>query len=225
MNVSGSLIQSDRIAIDMCTRFYIEKENAELQDIISAAERSALTRRFIVKLAKPLLTSGEIRPTDLVPVIALNQKGAKAVFPMKWGFSLPKSSSPVVNARVETASEKPLFKDHWTRHRCIIPASYYFEWEHFTTPTGKTNTGRKYLIQPAGASVTYLCGLYRFEDELPVFTILTREPNEDLKQLHDRMPLILPSDKVDEWINISSDPKDLLPSALSDMIFEPVEKA
>ena len=96
----------------MCTRFYIEKENAELQDIIEAAERSVLTERFLLKLAKPLTKAGEVRPTDLVPVIAPNQKGQRTVFPMKWGFSLPKSTSPVVNARVETASEKPLFKDH-----------------------------------------------------------------------------------------------------------------
>ncbi len=208
----------------MCTRFYIEKENAELQDIMAAAGRSALTRKFIDKLARPLLTSGEIRPTDLVPVIASNQKGNRAVFPMKWGFSLPKSSSPVVNARLETASEKPLFKEHWAKHRCIVPASYYFEWEHFTTPTGKTKTGRKYLIQPSGASITYLCGLYRFEDDLPVFTILTREPNEELRQLHDRMPFILPGDKIDGWINVASDPKDLLSSALTDMVYEPVDR-
>ena len=107
----------------MCTRFYIEKENAELQDIMEAARRSALTMKFLKKIAKPLLTSGEIRPTDLVPMIAPNQKGTRSVFPMKWGFSLPRSSSPVVNARVETASEKPMFKDHWIKHRCIVPAS------------------------------------------------------------------------------------------------------
>lgn len=107
----------------MCTRFYIEKENAELQDIMEAAIRSALTMRFLKKMAKPLLTSGEIRPTDLVPVIASNQKGKRSVFPMKWGFSLPKTSSLVVNARVETVSEKPLFSEHWHKHRCIVPAS------------------------------------------------------------------------------------------------------
>ena len=91
-------------------------------------------------------------------------------------------------------------------------------------PTGKTKVGRKYLIQPAGASITYLCGLYRFEDELPVFTILTREPDEELRQIHDRMPLILPGDRIDRWINVSSDPKELLSSTLTDMVFEPVEK-
>ena len=206
----------------MCTRFYIEKENAEFQDIIEAAERSALTERFLLKLAKPLTKAGEVRPTDLVPVIAPNQKGQRTVFPMKWGFTLPKSTSPVVNSRVETASEKPLFKEHWKRHRCVIPTSYYYEWEHFTTPTGKTKTGRKFLIQPAGTTVTYLCGLYRLEDDLPVFTVLTREPSEELKQIHDRMPLIIPGDKIAEWINTDSEPEAILSSALIDMIFEPI---
>ncbi|MCR5789898.1 MAG: SOS response-associated peptidase [Lachnospiraceae bacterium] len=208
----------------MCTRFFIEKENAELQDIMEAAKRSALTMKFLKKMAKPLLTSGEIRPTDLVPVIAPNRKGNRTVFPMKWGFTLPKSTSPVVNARVETASGKPLFAEHWHKHRCIVPASWYYEWEHFTTPAGRKKTGKKYVIQPVGTSVTYLCGLYRFEDDLPVFTVLTREPGEGLKQLHDRMPLILPADKIDAWISINADPGDLLSSSLTDMIFEPAEE-
>ena len=208
----------------MCTRFYIEKENAELQDIMEAGKRSVLTMKFLRKMAKPILTSGEIRPTDIVPVIAPNQKGGRSVFPMKWGFTLPKSSTPVVNARVETASEKPLFVEHWHKHRCIVPSSWYYEWEHFTTSSGKTKTGRKYLIQPSGSSVTYLCGLYRFEDDLPVFTILTREPAQELREIHDRMPLILPGDVIADWINVDTNPNTLLPLSLTDMVFEPAEK-
>ncbi|MBQ7260733.1 MAG: hypothetical protein IJR19_05170 [Lachnospiraceae bacterium] len=42
----------------------------------------------------------------------------------------------------------------------MIPASYYFEWDHFTTPTGRTKAGRKYLIQPADASITYTSAAY-----------------------------------------------------------------
>ena len=137
---------------------------------------------------------------------------------------MPKSSSPVVNARSETASEKPLFREHWQKHRCIIPASWYFEWQHFISLNGQTKTGQKYLIQPSGSSVTYLCGLYRFEDELPVFTVLTRKSDDELREIHDRMPLILSADMINDWINVDADPAKLLPLSLTDMVFEPADK-
>ena len=158
------------------------------------------------------------------PVIASNQKGKRSVFPMKWGFSLPKSNAPVVNARVETVSEKPLFSEHWHKHRCIVAASWYYEWKALASQNGKTKPRRKYLIQTAGASITYLCGLYRFEDDLPVFTILTREPSEELREIHDRMPLILSADMINDWINVDADPAKLLPLSLTDMVFEPADK-
>ncbi len=187
---------------------------------MKAVSHSALCHKFMVKLAKPVLTSGEIRPTDVVPVLAPNRNRKRAVFPMKWGFTIQGKPSLIVNARVETAAKKPTFRDAWERRRCIIPASWYFEWEHFKITDGKTKTGDKYLIQPEGASITWLCGLYRFEDELPVFTILTKEPDAELAKLHDRMPLILPGDKVDEWIQPDSKPEELLPFSITNMVFE-----
>ena len=130
----------------MCCRYYVEML-AELRPIVEEAAGSALKERMVSKLGRPLVTEGEVRPTDIVPVIAPNRSGARAVFPMVWGFSLPRSSSPLVNARVETAGTKPTFKESWERRRCIIPASYYFEWEHvLNAATGKTRTGDKYTL-------------------------------------------------------------------------------
>ena len=139
---------------------------------------------------------------------------------MQWRFHLPGSDKPLVNARCETAATKPTFKDAWLSHRCIIPASYYYEWEHFKSPDGKVKTGDKYIIQPKGSMVTWLCGLYRIEDTFPVFTVLTREPSEELCRIHDRMPFIMPKERIDEWIGPDSKPEDLLPYALTDMIME-----
>ena len=130
----------------MCCRYYVEML-AELRPIVDEAEGSALKERMVSKLGRPLVTEGKVRPTDIVPVIAPNRSGARAVFPMVWGFSLPRFSSPLVNARVETAGTKPTFKESWERRRCIIPASYYFEWEHvLNAATGKTRTGDKYTL-------------------------------------------------------------------------------
>ena len=202
----------------MCTRFYIEPETKELKEIIAKAKESILCQRFI-EAGKPVLTSGEIRPTDVVPVIAPNRDSRGTVFPMKWGFRFP-GRSPLVNARTETAAEKSTFKEAWEKHRCIIPASWYYEWEHLISNNGKKKAGSKYMIQPKNSNMTWLCGLYRMEEGLPVFTVLTRDPVGELSKIHDRMPLILPRERIGSWINPETNPFDLLQYSLTDMVFE-----
>ena len=208
----------------MCYRYYMEL-SPELRPIIEEANRSALKDRIVNKLGRPMITEGEVRPTNIVPVIAPDRSGARSVFPMVWGFTLPRSSSPVFNARVETAGIKPTFKESWERRRCIIPASYYFEWEHLTNAaTGRTKSGDKYMLQPKGSSITWLAGLYRIEEmsgiRVPVFTILTREPGEEIRFIHDRMPVILPGDDIEKWIDPYSKPDALMKDALTEMMFE-----
>ena len=76
------------------------------------------------------------------------------------------------------------------------------------------------MIQPRGMTVTWLCGLYRIEEGLPYFVILTREPDEEIRFIHDRMPLIMPEQLVNEWIRPDRKAEDLLPYALTDMVYE-----
>lgn len=204
----------------MCTRYYIEKEAPELKDIMHAVRHSPLYIRFMNRYGRPVITEGEVRPTDIAPIIAPNSKGIRSVYPMKWGFQNPNHDSTLFNARVETAGIKPTFKESWQNHRCVIPASYYFEWEHFQNPDGKTKIGDKYAIQPCGATVTWLCGLYRIENGFPVFVVLTREPNDPLRSIHDRMPFMLPTEYIDEWISPASEPDKLLQYALTYMVID-----
>lgn len=206
----------------MCTRYYIEKEAPELKDIMHAVQHSPLYMRFMNKYGRPVITEGEVRPTDIAPIIAPNPKGIRSVYPMKWGFKNPNHDSTLFNARVETAGIKTTFKESWRNHRCVIPASYYFDWEHFQNPNGKTKTGDKYAIQPCGATVTWLCGLYRIENGFPVFVVLTREPSDPLRSIHDRMPFMLPTEYIDEWISPASEPGKLLQYALTDMVIDKV---
>jgi putative SOS response-associated peptidase YedK len=172
------------------------------------------------KLGKPLTSEGEVRPTDIVPAIASAPSGTAKVYPMLWGFSARGADRPIVNARVETAPRKPLWKEAWAKHRCIIPASWYFEWEHLISNDGKKKTGPKYLIQPKDSAVTWMCGLYRIEEGLPVFVILTRAPGEEIRFIHDRMPLILPEQYVGEWIKPETRPEELVKEAQTEMYFE-----
>ena len=207
----------------MCTRYALEKDLPELKEIADEVLQSLLAQRFVATHARPIVTSGEVRPTDIVPVIAPNAKGLKTVFPMQWGFLNKDNKRTLFNARVETAGEKPTFKDAWQSHRCIIPASYYFEWAHFKSPDGREKTGDKYAIQPSGCTLTWLCGLYRIENGYPVFVVLTKAPTVELSKIHDRMPLMLPKDRIEDWINPSSNPEELLSYALTDMIIEKAE--
>lgn len=203
----------------MCTRFYVEPDTETIREIVAEVQRSLLSRQFI-KAGNAILTSGEMRPTNVVPVLAPNKYGKVTAFPMKWGFRIPRTGSLLVNARSETAAEKPTFKESWQKRRCIIPASWYYEWEHLTGNNGQEKTGAKYMIQPRGVSVTWLAGLYRVEDGLPVFTVLTREPTDELRQIHDRMPLIFPEQMIREWINPNANPGELVRHALTDMVIE-----
>ena len=210
----------------MCTRYFLEL-SPELRPIIEAARHSSLTGKMVDQLGKALKTEGEVRPTDMVPVIAPDKKGIKQIYPMVWGFSFPGMDRPIVNARVETAPEKPSFKEGWKKRRCIIPASYYFEWDHIQVGN-RMKVKDKYAIQPRNQQVTWLAGLYRIQQtdarfQYPVFTVLTRKPSMELAKIHDRMPVILPEDVIADWINPAtfvSDVKRIAENSLTDMIIE-----
>ena len=107
----------------MCCRYYMEM-SPELRPIVEHAKSSRLYLNNIQRLAKPISTEGEIFPEALVPVLASDRAGHKRVFPMLWGYHVPGIRRPIVNARVESAGEKPSFRDSWAMHRCVIPASW-----------------------------------------------------------------------------------------------------
>lgn len=213
----------------MCTWFYADYK--PLSTFIDKAGRMPLADSIMNAMSKPKAMSGNIRPTDMAAVIAPNKQGNMAVFPMIWGFTHESSSKPLINCRIETADQKPLWKDSWFRRRCVIPASWYYEWGIPSSEVGYHNANEqhkikkeKYAIQPEGAEITYLAGLYRFEEDrgiqVPMFTVLTREAVAPVSSIHDRMPLILCKDSLKEWIRPNSDPNRIAKMALTKMIME-----
>ena len=199
----------------MCCRYLLE-ESPELRPIIEEMNRSPLAGRLFPREA--LRSGGEVRPSDVAPVLAPDRSGRRTVFPMKWGF---RAKTLIVNARAETAAERPLFRDSWQSRRCAVPSSCYFEWEHPASPDGRRKTGTKYRLQEKDAPLTWLCGLYRMEEGIPCFVVLTRAPGENIRFIHDRMPLILPDSAVEEWIRPETRPEDLLSLSRTDLIFRP----
>lgn len=198
----------------MCCRYYVD-ESPELRPYVEEANRAQLTVKMEALTGKKLKTAGEIRPADMAAALATGRSGRPAVFPMIWGFSGPKAL--LINARSETAAVKPAFSEAWRAHRCALPASFYYEWVHETGPDGKKKTGDRYRIRPAGSEMLWLAGLYRLEDGLPHFTVLTGEPSEEIRFIHDRMPIMLSRDSVSSWIRPEAAPEEVIREALREM--------
>lgn len=190
----------------MCGRFYIPEDDSseELQRIINHLNR---------KKPSPVKT-GEVRPTDVAAVIANNKSLQPTPFAMKWGYSLA-DRQPIINARSETADSKPLFRDGMQQRRCLIPASHYFEWQRLA------NKKIKNAIRPVNSKEMYMAGVYRIQNGIPEFVILTREPGESIRHIHDRMPVILPRDALNDWMNIRYSATEVMRSAMLNMEFEP----
>jgi len=120
---------------------------------------------------------------------------------MRWGFEGYKGR-PVINARSETALEKPMFQTSMRERRCLIPASGYYEWMKAEGAGRKT----KYQFYTPGGSL-YFAGFYRLEKNsvLPHFVILTRQAVGDAEAIHDRMPVILPEKHIEAWLHGNPD--------------------
>lgn len=181
----------------MCGRFYIadEDETGEIQRMI---EQAAQRQQQI--LGEVTLRAGEICPGMCAPALALGKHSQPMVFPMEWGFGV--QGKRVFNTRLETAEEKPLFRESFLARRCLLPMTHYFEtgWEERAVPSllgGQMAFQEKrrvrYAIRPAAEGPAYLAGIYRYEPgkRLPVFSVLTCAPDNSIAWLHDRMPVIL----------------------------------
>ena len=100
-----------------------------------------------------------------------------------------------------------------TQLRCIIPASYYFEWEK----RGRERI--KYAIEAEESPTIYMAGIYRKEGNRAACTILTRESAAQITFIHNRMPVILPENAVPDWPNIRYNAADVLRAAKLDVAY------
>ena len=184
----------------MCGRYEIWQEIKDEQ--LEALIRDAA--RISDKLGAGMKTSGEIRPTDVAPVIAPSALHRRiGAFPMQWGFSHPTRGMLVFNTRMETAPEKDLFVSSIDERRCLIPASRYFEWK-------KTDAEKKtrFAFSAENSEPLYLAGLYvRTSDQrrLPCFSILTQDAEKSIRDIHPRMPVLVPFSRAEEWLSPDTD--------------------
>lgn len=150
-------------------------------------------------LNKAPLKTGEIFPTDIVPVLRNEHREVAPVL-MSWGFPKWQASGVIINARSETAAEKKMFSSSLLARRCLVPTNGFYEWNH---ESGRAK--EKYLLRTPCDPMLYLAGLYagfRKPDGLlyDAFVILTIDANPSVRQLHDRMPLIVEREDRDRWL-------------------------
>lgn len=187
----------------MCGRFVLfdEAENEELRRIVDE-----INQRLKDVEAAPKLKTGEIFPSDNVPILVA-KNGKQSAHPAKWGFPNFNKPGVIINARSESLEEKPLFQQSFHRRRCLVPASGYFEW--------KKDNKVKFLIRTEYPLIYMagLYGIYRDKNANPYtgFVIITTEPSPAIAHIHNRMPVLLSRDQADMWLNSNEYKRLLIP--------------
>jgi putative SOS response-associated peptidase YedK len=188
----------------MCGRYVLKTLPQKIMEAIGV----------IVGPLPELFPRYNIAPTQQVPVVRLDKEGARRLSLVKWGLvpswaKDPSIGNRQINARAETVSERPAFRDAFARRRCLVPADGFYEWH--TTGAGK----QPIFIHRADDRPFCFAGLWeRWHDpdsdaDMDSMTIITTTPNRLMAPIHNRMPVILGQGAYDPWLNRDTPPQRL----------------
>jgi putative SOS response-associated peptidase YedK len=191
----------------MCGRFVQASDPSVYASFFGASEIATET----------LAPSYNVAPTDPVYAIA-EHDGVRRLGSFRWGL-LPfwakdrKMAARNINARSETVASKPAFRESFAKRRCLIPADGFYEWQ--VLEKGKL----PHFIH--GEDPLALAGLWaswrdpETQERVTTCTIITGEPTDFVRPIHDRMPVILPADTWDTWLDPTIDSADDLQAVLA----------
>lgn len=190
----------------MCGRFTLNTTGREIARHFDLVEELEFAPRF------------NVAPTQNIPVVRVRdmEVGREASM-LRWGLvpfwaDDPSIGNRMINARAETVHEKNAYRVPFSRRRCIVPATGFYEWHDPGDGEGK----QPWYIRSADEEILGFAGLWEeWEDEetgeaLETFTILTGEPNELVADIHDRMPVVLEPDDYALWIDPALKDKEAL---------------
>lgn len=176
-----------------------------------------IVRHFLIQHVGPEVEavygpSYNVAPSQQVLVIGLRQ-GARAAAMHRWGLIPGWAKDPsigykMINARAETVHERPAYRTPFRHRRCLIPADSLYEWKR----DGKKKQPYRFLMRDeAPFAFAGLWDEWRAPDGQAIrsCTIITTEPNELIAPVHNRMPVILPPEAYDEWLDPSTEPDRL----------------
>lgn len=186
-----------------------------------------LYRLTVPKVLLNLQERYNVCPTQEMPVVVEGRELKR----MKWGLILYWSKDggkpyTTINARAESVKTKPAFREPFKRRRCLVPASGFYEWRQ------EDGVKQPYYITLKDGPMTF-AGLWDTwkgpEGPVETYTIVTTTANDTLKELHDRMPVILPEKQWEPWLDHATSPdeaeKMLQPYPAGAVTFHKVERA
>ena len=189
----------------MCGRFVITSPPQALRQIFGYAEQPNFPPRY------------NIAPTQPIPVV-ITENGVRHFRLMQWGLlpawvKDPRKFALLINARAETVKEKPAFKNAIKRRRCLIPADGYYEWQ--TSEQHK----RPYFIHRGDGSPIGLAGVAETwigpnGEELDTVAIVTAPASADLAALHPRVPVTIPPEHFEFWLDCNAHDVDAVVALL-----------
>jgi putative SOS response-associated peptidase YedK len=177
----------------MCGRFNLIADGAEIAEAFALAQTPEVVARY------------NIAPTQPVAAVRLSRQGERELTHFHWGL-IPswardtKLASRMINARAETVAEKPSYRSAFKRRRCLLPATGFYEWQKLD---GKKQPMH---IHAADNAMLALAGLWEYwqgadGSEIESCTIITRDANEMMRPIHNRMPLIVGVEDYDLWLD------------------------
>jgi putative SOS response-associated peptidase YedK len=179
---------------------------------LAAPDPSAIRDRFPIGEAVQVRRRFNVAPGDDVLAVTTDRVGDPRGETLRWGLvpSWSKSADTglkMINARVETAHERPAFRRAFERFRCLIVADGFYEWRRGAGPTGSPK--RPFHITRDDGGLFAFAGLWSIwhgqsDEILRTCTILTTAANSAIADLHDRMPVILDPADEREWLDTST---------------------
>lgn len=200
----------------MCGRFVSSSGPAAIADFFGASVDT-----------EELPQSWNVAPTNEVYGVVAEADGSRHVHAYRWGL-IPswakdaKIASSLINARSETAAEKPSFRSSFRRHRLLIPMDGFYEWRAVTGPSGRPVKQPVFVHSVDGTplAVAGLWSAWREPGSAPdtpwryTCTVLTTAANLTMSVVHDRMPVLLPAARWSVWLDPSCTDTELLRSLL-----------
>lgn len=187
----------------MCGRFSSRDTSPEAHDYRDVV---AVRRLAFARAREQAPPSFDVRPTTLSPILIAGDAVAA-----RWGWERSfVSSGRIINARWETATEKPTFRAAVETSRCVVPAVAYYEWQR--DDRDRPIKGGKHAFRAANGDWLAMAGVWEQVGDEAWFLVFTRAMVQHAA-IHDRTPVMLTSDAVDCWLDPAAPMGDVLDAA------------